>query len=378
MLYFDNSATTVLHPEVIRVMTDVLIKYYGNPSSLHRLGVEAEKLLRRSREIVAEALKVVPQEIYFTSGGTEGDNLAIKGVAIEYRNRGKHIITTKIEHPAVKESCRQLEELGFSITYLEVDKYGFVNPQDIKKNIRTDTILVSIMHVNNEVGSIQPLEEIGQILKEFPKIFFHVDGVQGYGKVPLDLKKWHIDLYTISSHKIHGPKGIGALYVRKGINLFPLLAGGGQEAGIRSGTENIPGIVGFAKACQISGDNFTNNFNKVEEVKRYLVKLLKNRFFSVVINGPLEKGASPYILNISIPGLKGEVLLHALEKEEIFVSTGSACSSKKDILSPVLRAMGINEEVMRGSIRLSFSHNLTKNDAEQFVNSLEKISKNLI
>lgn len=377
MLYLDNSATTPVHPLVLKVMTDVLEKYFGNPSSLHQKGLEAEKLLRKSREVVANSLGVSPQEIYFTSGGTEGDNLAIKGIAWQYRNRGRHVITSQIEHPAVRESCKQLEQQGFEVTYLAVDKLGFVDPADLVQAIRKDTILVSIMHVNNEVGSIQPVKKIGEIVKNYPRIFFHVDGVQGFAKVPWNIDDWGIDLYTISGHKLNGPKGVGAIYIKKGIGLFPLLAGGGQEYGMRSGTENVAGIVGFAKACQISREIFVGNQNKMEEVRKQWIELLKSHCPQVIINGPLGQGASPYILNISIPGLKGEVLVHALEKDNIFVSTGSACSSKTDITSPVLEAMGLAKDIKMGSIRVSFSYKTDKKDGELFVQKLKKAIQKL-
>lgn len=379
MLYLDNSATTPVHPEVIRIMTDVLEKHFGNPSSLHRKGVEAERLLTKSREVVAQTLEVEPEEIIFTSGGTEGDNLAIKGIALEYQNRGKHVITTKIEHPAVREACSQLEKLEFDVTYLDVNKEGFINIEELKKSIRKDTILVSVMQVNNEVGTIQPIQEIGEILRGYPKVFFHVDAVQGYGKVPIKIKEWGIDLLTISGHKIHGPKGVGALYVKKGTTLFPLLAGGGQEVGVRSGTENLPGIVGFAKACQIAREISDKKYDEIASLRHKLINKLTKEMPQVVINGPKGQGASPYILNLSIPGLRGEVLVHALEKEEIFVSTGSACSSKKEITSPVLTAMGLDPQVKKGSIRVSFSYNITEKETEDFVvklkKSVEKLAK---
>ncbi|NMA01770.1 MAG: cysteine desulfurase [Clostridia bacterium] len=377
MLYLDNSATTKTHPEVIKVMADVMENYFGNPSSLHQKGLEAEKLLSKSREVVARSLGVLPQEIIFTSGGTEGDNLALKGIALAYQNRGKHIITTKIEHPAIINSCAQLEELGFEVTYLDVDELGLVNPQDVEKNIKNETILISVMHVNNEVGSIQPLAQIGEIIKNYPKIFFHVDAVQGFGKAPLELKEWNIDLATISGHKIHGPKGIGALYVKKGLNLFPLFTGGGQENNVRSGTENLPAIVGFAKACQIAREIFVDDSKKMRLYKEKCLEILKKDFPQIIINGPKDEKSSPYILNISVPKLQGEILLHALEEEEVYVSTGSACSSKKDILSPVLSAMKIDKEIMQGSIRVSFSYGVTEKDIEEFLDALARALKRL-
>lgn len=377
MLYLDNSATTPVHPEVIRVVEDVLRNHYGNPSSLHQKGLEGEKLLETSRQIIAQSLEVSSDEVIFTSGGTEGDNLAIKGIAFGYQARGRHIITSQIEHPAVRESCRFLEQFGFTVTYLPVDNQGLVDPQELEANIKEDTILVSIMHVNNEVGTIQPIQELGTIIKKHPKIFFHVDGVQGYAKVPIKLKEWGVDLFTVSSHKINGPKGVGALYIRKGINLLPQISGGGQERGLRSGTENIPSIVGFAKACQIAREMFEENGEKLSELRRYCIMMLKDRIPGVIINGSEDANASPYILNVSIPGLRGEVIVHGLEKEKIFVSTGSACSSKKDMVSPVLEAMGIKREIMLGSIRISFSYQTRHEDIILLGEKLAQVVKEL-
>ncbi|MFZ7101928.1 MAG: cysteine desulfurase family protein [Peptococcaceae bacterium] len=378
MLYFDNSATTPVNPQVIAVMTDVLVKHFGNPSSLHQKGVRAEKLLNKAREIVASTLAVDSQEIIFTSGGTEGDNLAVKGVALNYWQRGKHIITTKIEHPAVREACRQLQDLEFAVTYLDVNKEGVISVRELAEKIRPDTILVSIMQVNNEVGSIQPLAEAGELLKKYPGIIFHVDGVQGFLKVPLKIKEWGIDLYTVSGHKIHGPKGAGALFVREGISLAPLLAGGRQERGLRAGTENLPGIVGLAKSCQIAREIFVANWDKMVEMRNECLELLCTKVPRVVINGGHTGEGSPYIINFSVPGLKGEVLVHALEEEQIYVSTGSACSSKGDITSPVLEAMGIAKEISRGAVRVSFAYDTTKKDVELFVDTVAKVVGKLI
>ncbi|MFZ5942814.1 MAG: cysteine desulfurase family protein [Bacillota bacterium] len=376
MLYLDNCATTPIHPQVLKVMTDVLEKHFGNPSSLHKIGLEAERLLRRSRQIAASTLGVGENEIIFTSGGTEGDNLAIKGTAFAYQNRGQHIITTKIEHPAVIAACRQLENMGFSVTYLEVNNWGLININELVNSIRNDTILVSVMHVNNEVGSIQPLDKIGRILRNYPKIIFHADGVQGFAKVPLKLKDWGVDIYTISGHKINGPKGVGAVYVRDGVKPIPLLAGGGQEGGLRSGTENLPGIVGFAKSCQIAREIFVENGGKIIQLRKKCINLLRQNIQEIIINSPEDKG-SPYILNVSIPGLKGEVLVHALEEQGVFVSTGSACSSKKDFTSPVLNAMGIDRNISSGSIRVSFSYDTEENHIDYFVKSLGKVYSEL-
>lgn len=377
MLYLDNSATTKTDKQVIKVMAEVAEKYFGNPSSLHQKGLESERLLNQSREIIADFLGVLPEEIIFTSGGTEGDNLALKGIAFAYQNRGKHLITTKIEHPAIINACLQLEQFGFETTYLDVDQDGLINPEHLKAAIRDDTILVSIMQVNNEVGSIQPLAEIGEIIKQHNQIFLHVDAVQGFAKIPLPLKSWAVDLAAYSGHKIHGPKGIGILYVRKGIRLLPLLAGGGQERNTRSGTENLPAIVGLAKACQLAKEISVEDVQKMAQYKRKCLTRLENDFPQVVANGPTDQNGSPYILNLSVPGLKGEVLLHALEEEAIYVSTGSACSSKKDIFSPVLMAMGLDKKIIDSSIRVSFTFGTTWEDIEKFLAALRTALDNL-
>lgn len=372
-VYFDNSATTKPFPEVIQALTEVMEKYYGNPSSLHYLGVEAEKLLNRSREVIAAVLNVKEEELIFTSGGTESINLAIKGVAFQYKERGKHIITSAIEHAAVINTCQSLQsEFGYDVTYLPVDQHGAVSLEDLKKAIREDTILVSFMHVNNELGSIQPISEIGNYLKDFPKILFHVDAVQGFGKVPLAIKESHIDLLSLSGHKFHGPKGTGLLYVRNGVQLHPLLHGGGQQFGLRAGTENVPGYVALAKACRMIKENEKEDIEHLQLLQEKLLSGL-GELENVHVNTPLEEGkAAPHILNISCVGLKPEVIVHALEKEGIYVSTTSACSSKNKT-NRVLSALGLDQEYANSALRISFSAQNTVAEVEYFLEKMTQI-----
>ena len=372
MLYLDNASTTQPYPEVVRVVEESSAQYWGNPSSLHKKGIEAEKLLNSSRKIIAGMLECDSEEVYFTSGGTESDNMAIKGCAFANQGRGKHIITTKIEHPAVLDSCRQLENMGFQISYLDVDAEGRVDPKSLEKEIKKETILVSVMQVNNEVGTIQPLTEIGQIIKEKNfRTLFHVDGAQGFLKVPLQLNKDKIDLYTISAHKLHGPKGVGALFVRRGTNILPLMSGGGQEKGLRSGTENAIGIAAFAKACLLSEKISRENEADLLQLRQQTWEDISTTIEGAVLNGSAEEFASPYILNLSIKGVRGEVLLHALENEGVFVSTGSACSSHKKEISSVLKAMGVAEDIAEGSIRVSYSFESNFAQVDYFVRALQ-------
>lgn len=370
MIYFDNGATTPPYPEVVSSMKEVLEKYYGNPSSLHQLGLQAEKVLNQSRELAAQFLGVLPSEVVFTSGATESNNMAIKGVAFHYQARGKHIITSSIEHPAVLDVCKQLESSGFEVTVLPVDTEGKVRIEDLKRAIRDDTILVSIMHVNNEAGMIQPIEQIGQLLKSYPKILFHVDAVQGFGKLSVQPKKWNADLMSFSAHKFHGPRGTGLLYLRKGVELFPLFVGGGQESGFRPGTENLAGIVGMVKAMRMSLDT-------LKEKPDYLFRLRKKLWEGLEaaegcrINSPRE--GAPHILNFSLPGLKSEVVLHTLEQEGIMVSTKSACSSKLDKPSRVLASMGFDDERARSGIRVSLSYLNTEAQVVEFLRVIHDV-----
>ncbi|MFB1050826.1 cysteine desulfurase family protein [Paraliobacillus sp. JSM ZJ581] len=374
MIYFDNSATTKPDPTVLQSFQQVSKQYYGNPSSVHRLGLETETLLRKAHEQAASILDVDVNEVVFTSGGTEGNNTAIKGIALAHKNKGKHIITTQIEHPSVIEACKTLENIGFSVTYLPVDKTGVVDIKDVQQALREDTILVSIMHVNNEIGSIQPIEEIGELMKHRKKTYFHVDHVQGFGKVPLSLKNSGIDLCTISGHKIHGLKGTGLLYIRNGINIFPLFDGGAQQFNYRSGTENVAGIVSLVKAMRIINEKHKNNRNYLYELNQILRNSLQE--LSYVCFNTTEKQA-PHIFNFSIPGYKPEVIIHALGERDIFISTKSACSSKKPDESAVLRAIGMPKEIAKSGLRVSFSYENTREEIELFCRSLRKVTQQL-
>jgi len=374
MIYLDNSATTKPHPSVLQSFQDASEKFFANPSSIHQLGGAAERLLTRAREQIAEILNVQPDEIIFTSGGTEGNNMAIKGVAFNYQQRGKHIITTEIEHPSVYETCKGLEKLGFEITYLPVNKKGVISLDDLVKAIRDDTILISVMHVNNELGSIQPIEEIGKIAANYPKLFFHVDDVQGLGKVPLSLTDSGVDLCTFSGHKIHGLNGTGAMYVKKNTSLFPLLHGGGQELSFRSGTENLAGAVSFAKALRLHDEERREKYNELLKMRSYLFDSLTN-IDGVIMNSTLE--GAPHIINISVPHLKPEVVIHQLSEYGIYISTKSACSSKQNDISRILAACGHDRDISATALRISLSYQNTMAEVEKFVETFKLVINQL-
>ncbi|MDW7675554.1 MAG: cysteine desulfurase family protein, partial [Bacillota bacterium] len=316
---------------------------------------DAEKAVAQGRGILAKNLNCKPKELIFTSGGTESNNLAIKGIAEFYQNRGKHIITTKIEHPSVLEVCQELEQEGFAITYLEVDHLGNISLEELQEAITPETILVTIMMVNNELGAVQPIKDLAAIIKKQGKApFFHVDGVQAMGMLPIDLQELSIDLFSFSGHKFHGPKGVGGLFIKEGVQLVPLLDGGGQEKGIRSGTENVPGIVGMAKALAIAGEAREDKAAKIRALQQLLWNGISTEVADCKLNSDLVIGA-PHIISISFPGIKGEVLLHYLESEGIYVSTGSACGSRSRNISHVLQAIGLNDKEADGTIRFSLS-----------------------
>ncbi len=371
-IYLDNSATTKPYDEVIQYMYDVSKNFYGNPSSLHTKGIEAENLVKRARTQIAAALKVDLKEILFTSCGTESNNMAICGFLKANPRVGKHIITSEIEHPSILEVFKQLEKDGYRVDYIQVDSQGIVNLEVLEKVIDSDTSLLSFMHTNNEAGSMQPIEEISKIRKDMcPSAVLHVDAVQAFGKVRIHPISNGIDLLSISSHKIHGPKGMGALYIRKGIKVKPVLLGGGQEASLRSGTENVPGICGFGLATEKIFASIDENYSHVSSLKNYFVQKIKESFENAVINSPDK--ALPYIVNVSFSNLKSEVLLHHLEQRNIFVSTGSACSSNKRNHSYVLKAMGVNSKHIDSAIRFSLSASNSISDIDETINVLNEI-----
>ncbi len=360
MLYWDYAAAAPPYEAVVQTMEQIMRLHYANPSSLHRAGLEAAKLIRRSREVCATALSVQPKEILFTSGATESNNFAIKGAALQYQSRGRHIVTTEIEHPSVYESCLQLKQLGFEITFVAPESTGIVDPARVAAAVRPDTVIVSVMHVNNEVGTVQPLMEIGKLIKTVnSRTLFHVDGVQGYGKLTVDLKGWNVDLYSLSPHKIRGPRGIGLLYVKDGIKLFPLLSGGSHEEGLRAGTENVPAIVASAKAIRMSGEERELFTARISPLRDRLLNFLRT-VPEFVINSR-EDGA-PHIVHFSYPGMKGEVLARKLEELGMVVSTRSACSSRLSEPSRVLLSMGKDVSTASGGIRISFGDSHTEAD----------------
>lgn len=365
MIYLDNCATTRPRDQVIDLMMNSLKEDFGNPSSLHRLGLNAEKKIKYSRDIICDFLKVQRNELFFTSGGTESNNIAIQGIINKYGQRGKHIITTKIEHPSVHNIMKYYETKGYDITYLNNDKMGNIDMEQFKKALTDDTILVSLIHVNNEIGIIQNIEEVRKILKEVKSnALLHLDGVQSFGKIDFSLKALGVDTFSFSGHKVHGPKGIGGLYINNKIKLPPVVLGGNQESGIRSGTENLNGIIGFAEAVKILGKNFKEESEHVKNIKNYLAKKVLHEIEDVKINTSLHPSSSPYILNISFRNIRGEVLLHYLEEKEIYVSTTSACSSKGTKQSSVLKAIGLSDNEIEGAIRFCFSYDITKEDID--------------
>ncbi|KAA1179086.1 cysteine desulfurase family protein [Paenibacillus sp. B2(2019)] len=366
MLYWDYAAATPPYEDVVKTMEQIMKLHYANPSSLHRAGSEAAKLIRRSREVCAAALSVQPKEILFTSGATESNNLAIKGAALQYQSRGRHLITTEIEHPSVYESCLQLQQNGWEITFVAPDSTGMIDPERVAAAVRRDTVLVSVMHVNNEIGTIQPLMEIGRLIKSVnPRTLFHVDGVQGYGKLAVELKGWKADLYSLSPHKIRGPRGAGLLYIKEGIQLFPLLSGGSHEEGLRAGTENVPAIVASSKAVRMGVEQRETFYARLLPLRDRLLRFLHS-VPEFVINSR-EDGA-PHIVHFSYPGMKGEVFARKLEELGMAVSTRSACSSRLAEPSRVLLSMGKDVSVASGGIRISFGDSHTEED----VAALEK------
>ncbi|GKQ42864.1 aminotransferase V [Companilactobacillus sp. RD055328] len=373
MIYFDNSATTKVNSEVLNTYNKVSTDFYGNPSSLHKYGEKAFQLLTSSRQQIAELLKVKPSEIFFTSGGTEGNNWIIKGTAMEKRVFGKHIITTSIEHPAVINSVKQLEKLGYEVTYLPVDKNGFVRPEDVKQAIRKDTILVSIMAVNNEIGTIQPINEISEILTEYPTVHFHVDAVQAIGKNLEDqYMNDRVDFMTFSGHKFHAPRGVGFVYYKEGKRIEDFMTGGGQEAGQRSGTENTPAIAAMAKALRMLKEHEDSSAKQQLELKKMLVDHLED-MNNVTIFSPVTDKYAPNIICFALHGVRGETIVHAFEEYDIYISTTSACSSKKGVESGTLKAMQVPENIATSAVRVSLDDTNTKEEMLLFINALDEI-----
>ena len=361
-IYMDHSATTPVAPEVLAAMLPYFSDKFGNASSLHGFGREAREALEESRQKLARLLNADPEEIVFTSGGTESDNIALRGIAYKNRNSGRHIITSQIEHPAILETCRSLEQEGFSVTYLPVNREGLVDLSEVERTIRPDTILISIMHANNEIGTIQPLKEIGSLAAE-RDIYLHTDAVQTVGKIPVDVEAMGADLLSLSAHKLYGPKGVGALYIRRGTKIQSLATGGGHEMGMRSGTENVPGIVGLARAADLAREEMAAEGQRLTKLRDRLAGLVLQRVKEAWINGSMEKRL-PGSLNFGFSYVEGESLLLYLDSKGVAVSTGSACSSHKLEPSHVLLALGLKPEECHGSLRITMGRANSQEDAD--------------
>lgn len=374
-IYFDNAATTKLDEDVLEVMLPYLKENYGNASSIYKLGRESKKAIEDSREKIANVLNCDPDEIYFTAGGSESDNTAIKGIAHSYKYKGNHIITSKIEHPAVLETCKKLEKEGFEISYISVDENGIINLEELKQAIKPTTILITIMFANNEIGTIQPIEEIGKIAKE-RNIYFHTDAVQAIGSIKIDVQKLNIDSLSLSGHKFYAPKGIGALYVKKGVKFEKFIDGGHQEKNKRAGTENIAGIVGIGKAIEIAYNNLDEHNKKIKELRDYYIEQVKEKIPYIKINGDIEKRL-PGNSNISFRFIEGEGLLLNLDLKGICASSGSACTSGSLDPSHVLLAIGLPHEIAHGSLRISIGKYNTRDEIDYLVESLVEIVNRL-
>ena len=363
-IYLDNSATTRCLESVANIVAKVMCEDYGNPSSMHMKGVQAENYVKMARMVIAKNLKVNEKEIFFTSGGTESDNWAIIGAAMANHRAGNHLITTCIEHPAVLRTMEYLETQGFQVTYLPVDEFGRIRLQDLENALTPNTILVSIMHTNNEIGSLQPIAEAGNLIKRYnPNIVFHVDAVQGYGKFRIAPKKIGVDMMSVSGHKIHGPKGIGFLYINEKVKIKPISYGGGQQKGMRSGTDNVPGVAGLAKAVEEVYQSLEKDVEHLYAIKEYFINGLM-QIPDVKINGYTGFDSAPHIVSVSIRSIRSEVMLHALEDRGIYVSAGSACSSHKATTSATLRAIGVEKDLLDSTIRFSFSIFTTREEID--------------
>lgn len=372
-VYLDNSATTQCFAEAADLMYKVLTEAYGNPSSMHQKGVDAERYIKEAKEIIAKNLKVQEKELYFTSGGTESDNMAVIGCALANQRAGKHLITSSIEHPAVLNAMKHLEEEGFSVTYLPVDAFGRVQVSDVREALRPDTILVSVMHVNNEIGSVQPIEEIGALLKgwEHP-VLFHVDAVQSYGKYVIHPKRLGIDLLTVSGHKIHGPKGVGFLYKNERVKAKPIVFGGGQEKGFRSGTENVPAIAGMGAAVKEIYRDFDVRIDRLYALREMFCGEVQ-QIEGTTVNGLPGRESAPHVISVSFAGVRSEVLLHALEERGIYVSSGSACASNHPSVSATLKGIGVKRELLDSTIRFSLSIHTTEEEIRYTLEALKEL-----
>ena len=373
-IYLDNSATTMVAPEVREEMMAALGEAYGNPSSLHKKGSDAELMLKKAKERIAQPLKADVREIYFTSGGTEANNLALLGGARAKKREGNHVIISAVEHPSVSAAADELAREGFQVTRLGTDKRGLVSPESLKAALTPETVLVSVMAVNNEVGAREPFEAFGKLIKDYnSRILFHVDAVQAYGKLRLNPKRDGIDLLSASGHKIHGPKGIGFLYIRDKVRIEPIIYGGEQQKGIRSGTENMPGIVGMGKAAELAYQHFDERISALYSLKEYLQEGLESLDL-VRVNGPRERELSaPHIVSATCPGVRSEVLLHALEDRGIYASAGSACSSHKKTVSPTLHSIGLSDELAGSTLRFSLSSYSSREDADAVIKALAEL-----
>ena len=364
-IYLDNSATTRCYQEVCEIMVKTMREDYGNPSSMHMKGVESEKYIKEAASSIAKTLKVNEKEIYFTSGGTESDNWALIGTALANQRKGKHIITTAIEHPAVSAPCEFLEKQGFTVTKLGVDSQGRISLEELEQAITPETILVSVMYVNNEIGTVQPIAEIGNLIKrKNPGTYFHVDAIQAYGKYRILPKKLKVDMLSVSGHKIHGPKGIGFLYIDEKVKIFPYIYGGGQQKGMRSGTDAVPQVAGLGIAAEKIYGNLEENVNHMRKLRDYFTEELQ-KIDQVVVHGADGEECAPHIVSAAFVGVRSEVLLHTLEDREIYVSAGSACSTHKRSGSPTLTAIGLPKNQMESTVRFSFCEDTTREELEK-------------
>lgn len=373
-IYLDNSATTRCYEEVKDIVVKTMMDDYGNPSSMHAKGVESEKYIKTAAQQIASTMKVQPQEIYFTSGGTESNNWALIGTALANQRSGKHIITTAIEHPAISAPAAFLEKQGFTITRMGVDQEGRISLKELEAALTPETILVSIMYVNNEIGAVQDIAAIGACIKQKnPKTYFHVDAIQAYGKYRILPKKMKIDMLSASGHKIHGPKGIGFLYINEKVKIFPYIYGGGQQQGMRSGTDNVPGAAGLGVAAEKIYREYPANVENMRNLRTYFVGEL-HKIEQVVVHGMSETENAPHIVSAAFPGIRSEVLLHSLEEHGIYVSAGSACSTHKRSGSPTLTALGLSAECLESTVRFSFCEETTKEELDETLAVLGKLA----